>query len=247
MGATGRQRVPASFGVPNQGGAAPNATTNGPTGQVNTKAPGITTSSTDFPLKGKEADFIFANMDGSISAWNGGPDATIMATVPGASFTGLAIANDKTGAAFLYAADQNSDYIYIFNSQWQITGKFTDPNGLPNGFTAFNVQNLNGLLYVTYTNQSVPAGGIVDVFTPDGTLMDRLINDPTGKWLDNPWGVAIAPASFGKFGGDLLVGNNGGNNWINAFDPVHGDFKGVLTTRLRSTVQREQPLGPELR
>ena len=71
--------VPVSFGVPNQGGAAPNATTNGPTGQVNTKAPGITTSPTDFPLSGKEASFIFANMDGSISAWNGGPTATIMA------------------------------------------------------------------------------------------------------------------------------------------------------------------------
>jgi len=221
--------IPVSFDVPNQGGAAPNAATNGPTGQVNTKAPGITTSMTDFPLKGKEASFIFANMDGSISAWNGGPSATIMASVAGASFTGLAIANDKTGAAFLYAADQNSDNILVFNSQWAMTGKLTDPNGLPAGFNSFNVQNLNGLLYVTYTNQSIPSGGIVDVFKPDGTFMNRLINDPTGKWLDNPWGLTIAPESFGKFGGDLLVGNNGGNFWINAFDPVHGDFKGTLT------------------
>jgi uncharacterized protein (TIGR03118 family) len=221
--------IPASFGVPNLGGAAPNAATNGPTGQVNTKAPGISTSPSDFPLNGKEAAFIFANMDGSISAWNGGPHATIKGSVAGASFTGLAIANDTTGASFLYAADQNSGNIDVFNSQWQMVGQFTDPNGLPAGFNSFNVQNLDGLLYVTYTNQSIPSGGIVDVFKPDGTLMKRLIDDPTGQWLDNPWGLTIAPASFGQFGGDLLVGNNGGNNWINAFDPVHGDFKGTLT------------------
>jgi uncharacterized protein (TIGR03118 family) len=221
--------VPVSFGIPNLGGAAPSSS-NGPTGQVNTSAPGISTNPmTDFQLNGKEAAFIFANMDGSISAWNGGPHATIKASVPGASFTGLAIANDQTGAAFLYAADQNSGDILMFNSQWQMVGKLTDPSGLPAGFTAFNVQNLNGLLYATYTNQSVPKGGIVDVFKPDGTFVQRLINDPNGAWLDNPWGLALAPASFGTFGGDLLVGNNGGNNWINAFDPVHGNFKGVLT------------------
>src|SRR5208337_488802 len=140
------------------------------------------------------------------------------------------IANDKTGASFIYAADQNSGNVLVFNSQWAMTGKLTDPNGLPAGFNAFNVQNLNGLLYVTYTNQSIPSGGIVDVFKPDGTFVSRLINDPTGKWLDNPWGLTIAPQSFGKFGGDLLVGNNGGNYWINAFDPMNNnDFKGTLT------------------
>jgi len=230
-GTTGAASViPVSFGIPNLGGAAPNAATNGPTGQVNTQAPGITTSSTDFPLKGKEADFIFANMDGSIAAWNGGPSATIVASVAGTSFTGLAIANDQTSATFLYAADQNSGNVIVFNSQWQMTGKLTDPHGLPAGFTAFNVQNLDGLLYVTYANQSMPKGGIVDVFKPDGTFVERLINDPAGKWLDQPWGLTIAPQGFGGFGGDLLVGNNGGNNWINAFDPTHGNFKGVLTT-----------------
>ncbi len=184
--------VPVSFGIPNLGGAAPNIATNGPTGQVNTKAPGITTQLTDFPLDGKEASFIFANMDGSISAWNGGANATIVASVKGASFTGLAIANDQTGASFLYAADQNSGNVFVFNSRWAEIGELTDPVGLPAGFNAFNVQNINGLLYVTYTNQSIPAGGIVDVFTPDGTG-HRLISDPAGKWLDNPWGLTIAP------------------------------------------------------
>ena len=224
--------IPVSFGIPNLGGAAPSAT-NGPTGQVNTKAPGITTSPTDYPLNGKEASFVFANMDGSISAWNGGAHATIMASVAGASFTGLAIANDHFGDSFLYAADQNSGNVDVFNSQWQMVGKLTDPNGLPAGFTAFNVQNLTvkgqQFLFVTYTNQNIPSGGIVDQFSPDGTFFGRVINDPTGKWLDNPWGLTIAPQSFGAFGGDLLVGNNGGNDWINAFDPTNGAFRGVLT------------------
>jgi uncharacterized protein (TIGR03118 family) len=229
-GTTGAPSVIPFFpAIPNLGGAPPDPATNGPTGQVNTSAPGITTSPTDFPLNGAEADFIFANMDGSISAWNGSPSATITTSVAGASFTGLAIANDQSGASFIYAADQNSGNIVVFNSQWAMTGTLTDPNGLPAGFNAFNVQNINGLLYATYTNQSIPSGGIVDVFRPDGTFVNRLIDDQAGAWLDNPWGLTIAPASFGKFGGDLLVGNNGGNNWINAFDPNNGAFIGVLT------------------
>ena len=191
-----RAFIPFFLGVPNQGGAPPDPNTTGPTGQVNTNAPGITTSPTDFPLNGKEAIFIFANMDGSISAWNGGANATIVTSVAGASFTGLAIANDQTGASFIYAADQNSGNIVVFNSQWAMTGNLTDPNGLPAGFNAFNVQNINGLLYATYTNQSIPSGGIVDVFKPDGTFVKRLIDDQSGKWLDNPWGLTMAPAEF---------------------------------------------------
>ena len=110
----------------------------------------------------------------------------------------------------------------------------------PAGFTAFNVQNLsvNGTLtlFVTYTNQSIPSGGIVDEFKPRTVpSSSRLINDPTGKWLDNPWGLTIAPQSFGKFGGDLLVGNNGGNNWINAFDPMNGALPRDAYPRLGST------------
>jgi uncharacterized protein (TIGR03118 family) len=229
-GTTGAPSVlPFFFGIPNLGGAPPDPNSTGPTGQVNTNAPGITTSPTDFPLNGKEAIFIFANMDGSISAWNGGAQSTIMPSVAGASFTGLAIANDQSGASFIYAADQNSGNIDIFNSQWTSTGSLTDPNGLPAGFNAFNVQNINGLLYATYTNQSIPSGGIVDVFKPDGTFVERLIDDQGGKWLDNPWGLAMAPQSFGKFGGDLLVGNNGGNFEINAFNPKNGHFDGVIT------------------
>lgn len=220
--------VPLVVGIPNQGGALPSGA-NGPTGQVNTSAPGITTSSTDFQVNGSKAAFIFANMDGSISAWNGGGHSTIVVQAAGASYTGLAIGNNTTGAAFIYAADQKSGNIDMFNSSWVKVGTLTDPHGLPAGYSSFNVQNIGGLLYATFTNQAIPSGGIVDVFKTDGTFVNRLIDDQSGLWLQNPWGLAIAPSSFNQFGGDLLVGNNGGNGWINAFDPTNGNFLGVIT------------------
>jgi uncharacterized protein (TIGR03118 family) len=212
--------------IPNISNAAPSAD-NGPTGQVNTSAPGITTGASDFLLNGTKASFIFANLDGSISAWNGGGAATIMATVAGASFTGLGIGNSG-GAAFLYAADQHSANVDIFNSSWHMTGQLTTDPNLPSGFTAFNVQNLGGILYVTYANPNSPLGGIVDEYRTDGTLLTRLITDTAGTHLQTPYGVAIAPAGWGQFGGDLLIGNNDGDGTINAYT-LGGVWQGQLT------------------
>ena len=214
--------------------------TNGPTGQVNTAAPGITTASTDFQVSGKEASFIFANLDGTISAWRGGLtpplQSQITATIAGASFTGLAIGNlPGGGAAQIYAADQNSGNIDILNSKWQMTGSFTDPHGLPAGYAAFNVQNLNvngnQTLFVTFANQST-SGGIVDEFTTSGTFIKTLISDTAGVNLASPWGLAIAPVGWGQFGGDLLVANNNPNSHglteINAYNLTTGAFEGTL-------------------
>jgi hypothetical protein len=103
-------------------------------------------------VSGGKAAFIFDNLDGSISAWRGGlSSSAITATVAGASFTGLAIGDTTGGAAQIYAADQNSGNVDILNNQWQQVGALTDPS-LPAGFTAFNVQNINGTLFVTYAN-----------------------------------------------------------------------------------------------
>jgi uncharacterized protein (TIGR03118 family) len=245
---------PLIVNVPNRNNAPADPAANGPTGQVSPGAPGLNpTTATDFLVAGPNggtahtANFIFANQDGSISAWsgaNGGTPianttATIEATVAGASFTGLAIANNP-GAAVggasgiqLYAADQNSGSIDVFNSSWGRVGTLVDPNGLPAGFTAFNVQRIGDVLFATYANQSNPFGGIVDEFNPDGTFIKRLIDDSAGNpahgHLDQPWGVALAPATFGQFGGDLLVGNNGGDGWINAFSPTTGALVGSIS------------------
>ncbi len=227
--------------VTNQGGASPNPNANGPTGQVATGALGITTlPNTDFQVTNgnvtAEAHFIFANMDGSISGWNGtGTTSAITATVAGASFTGLAIGNlPNGGAAQIYAADQNSGNIDVFNSKWVMTGSLIDPNfaKFPTGYAAFNVQNLGGILYVTYANQ-LTSGGIVDEFSTNGTFIKTLINDTAGAHLNSPWGLAIAPAGWGQFGGDLLVGNNNpdpdGLTRINAYNLTTGAWQGTLT------------------
>jgi uncharacterized protein (TIGR03118 family) len=229
-------------GIANQNGALPNnLMDNGPTGIVNTNAPGIPTPSSAFQIgtNGK-ADFIFANLDGSISAWNGsvGSTSTIEAKVAGASFTGLAIGTTTSGAAQIYAADQNSNNIDVFNSSWKMIGQLTDPNAakFPAGYAAFNVQTLlvNGtqMIFVTYANQNT-GGGIVDEFTQNGVFVKTLINDTAGAHLDAPWGLAVAPAGWGQFGGDLLVGNNNANaaglSEINAYNVQTGAFAGTLT------------------
>ncbi|MGD0295981.1 MAG: TIGR03118 family protein [Bryobacteraceae bacterium] len=216
-------KIPLTVSVPNLGDA-PGGINNGPTGQVFNIG-----GSTNFLLAGagSGANFIFANLDGSISAWNGGAGTTavIKANVPGASFTGLAIAT-VNGSPQIYAADQNGSGIDVFNSSWQQIGQFTDPN-VPAGYTPFNVQAIGSVLYVTFTNQSLTSAGngIVDEFNTNGTFIKRVA---TGGALDMPWGVTIAPAGFGAFSNDLLIGNNG-NGEILAYDPNNPNaFLGTL-------------------
>ena len=137
-----------------------------------------------------------------------------------------------------------------------MTGSFTDPNfaTFPTGYAAFNVQNLsvNGTqtLFVTYANQST-GGGIVDEFSTNGTFLKTLINDTAGAHLDAPWGLAIAPAGWGKFGGDLLVANNNANaaglTEINAYNLTTGAFDGTLMLNNGSAFFRDRTLGNELR
>jgi uncharacterized protein (TIGR03118 family) len=159
----------------------------------------------------------------------------------GAVYKGLAIATDpNTGQTLLYAANFRSGQIDVFDTSFNAAtlpdGAFTDPN-LPNGYAPFNVQELGGKIYVTYAKQNADmhddvagAGhGFVDVFNLDGTpgLADGNMRLVSRGPLNSPWGLAIAPDSFGKFGGALLVGNFG-NGKINAFDPNTGAFLGQL-------------------
>lgn len=222
-----------TVGVNNLGGQTPPSSTPGagfgPTGIVATGTPGVTVGSSDFLVGGTAGHpsfFIFANLDGSISAWGSGASAaTIQTSVMNASFTGLAIGDVGT-TPYIYAADQNGPNVDIFNGKWQMTGHFTDPN-LPSGYTAFNVQNLGGTLFVTFVNPNNPVGGIVDEFTTSGQFIRTLISDTTGQHLDTPWGMAIAPTGWGQFGGDLLIGNNAVNGWINAYG-LDGTYKGYI-------------------
>jgi uncharacterized protein (TIGR03118 family) len=191
------------------------------------------------------ATFLFAGLGGTITGWTDAvdPNNAIIAyddAAGNAVYTGLVIA-ESAGEAELYAADFHNNKIDQFDTTMhRLTlppTAFIDPT-LPAGYAPFNVQavTVNGatLLYVAYAKQQGPnnnsnvdgAGlGLVDVFDTQGAFKMRLIN--AGAQLNAPWGMTVAPANFGTFSGDLLIGNFGDGR-INAFDPVTGAFKGTL-------------------
>ena len=196
---------------------------------------GIVANTSGFNVGTTPASFIFATLGGTIAGWNGTPtltNAVTEATVSGAVFTGLTEASTSSGT-FLYAADFANNKIDVFNSSYvrQTSGfTFVDPK-LPSGYAPYNVQAINGKLYVEYdpvaaNGMPLPGmgHGVVDVFDTSGNFLERLTSH--GQ-LDDPWGIALAPSSFGKFGGDLLIGNFGDGE-INAYNATTGNFIGKL-------------------
>jgi len=180
--------------------------------------------------------FVFANANGSINGWRGalGTHAETLYTSPDAASSYLGIAYAVNGAkSYLYAANFGAGRIDVIDSMGLATlsGSFVDPN-LPAGYAPFNIQKLGNELYVTYAlrgsdgDEVVGVGnGYVDKFDLNGNLLARVTS--AGP-LNAPWGLAIAPSSFGGgFGGALLVGNFGDGK-IHAYDPNSGDFIGTL-------------------
>jgi uncharacterized protein (TIGR03118 family) len=208
----------------------------GPTGQVANQNP----SPLSFPVgnggNGGSAHFIFANLNGTISAWDTGATAFIQVTTPGANYSGLAMNQAQTQ---LYAANQaGTGSINVFNTSFApvglAAGAFATPMAVAAlGLVPFNVQDINGKIYVEYAPSGLPAQrnaalgqGAVVVFNEDGSSPQILT---LGSQLAAPWGVALAPAGFGTFGGDLLVGNFSFlNSEINAFDPMTGALLGTI-------------------
>jgi uncharacterized protein (TIGR03118 family) len=188
---------------------------NNPTGAVSN-------TSSSFVVGSGPALFLFATEEGKVLAWNMsvGTTAQVVAdkSGDGAVFKGLAIAGDR-----LYATDFHNGQVDVFDGSFgQVTtpGAFVDPR-IPAGFAPFGIQNVDGTIFVTYAKQDADrhddvAGqglGFVDAFDTAGKLLGRVA---TRGQLNSPWGLAMAPASFGRFGGDLLVGNFG-DGQINAF------------------------------
>jgi uncharacterized protein (TIGR03118 family) len=200
----------------------------GPTGTV------FNGSATDFVLTVGSASgaarFLFANEDGEIRGWNSGVPAansTVTevgaAASDGASYKGLAIGSSG-GHAYLYATDFHNAKVDVYDSTFVLqssSGAFVD-SGIPSGFAPFGIQNLNGKIFVTYAKQDADAGdevagaglGYVSAFGTDGSFLGRVASRDA---LNAPWGLAWAPATgFGRFSGDLLVGNFGDGR-INAY------------------------------
>jgi uncharacterized protein (TIGR03118 family) len=218
----------------------------GPTGQV-----ANTTSSFAVGNGGNNApaNFIFANLNGTISAWNSGQTAFIQVTTPGASYTGLAINQAQTQ---LYAANSASGRIDVFNGSFQLvsSGAFATPAPIKaHDLVPFNVQTLsNGDVAVTYAPAGRPAQiaanpatgpavGAVAIFDATGTTVKQTILGNPNTPLAAPWGITLAPASFGPFANDLLVGNfSFVASEINAFDPLTGAFLGTIPFNIGSNM-----------
>ena len=207
-------------GVP-QGGPLVVSTPGGPTGQVFNAT--LLTSTPGFLIGATPSTFIFATLSGNIEAWNGaqGTTAAIMHSTAGAVYTGLTMANNQ-----LYAANKATGKIDVFNSSFSPVSlgaaAFSDA-AVPAGMTPYNIQVVNGNLWVEYSGPRGSPGGFVAEFDVNGNLM-RNLSDPH---LNAPWGIVMAPAGFGSFGGDLLIGNFL-DGMINAFDPSSGAFVGTL-------------------
>jgi uncharacterized protein (TIGR03118 family) len=202
----------------------------GPTGQV------ANTNTSSFAVgnggDGASAHFIFATLNGTISAWDAGQTAFTQVTTPNAIYTGQAQTR-------LYAANgAGSGSIDVFNSSFTAMNlgpnAFATPSQVPNGFVPFNVQNINGNVYVTYAppgrpaqTTATPGMGAVAIFDENGTFLRMAA---VGGPLAAPWGLALAPASFGPFANDLLVGNFSFSlmaNDIDVFDS-NGNFVGMI-------------------
>jgi uncharacterized protein (TIGR03118 family) len=213
-----------------------------PTGQVFNGGTDFvnTTASATGPAR-----FIFDTISGNIVAWAPGVDpnigsAEIKASTPGAVYTGLALATSKKGGDQLYAANFGQSRVDVFNSSFQPVKEpswaFKDIF-VPKKFAPFNVQAINGNVFVTYAEPDPTTGrevigkglGIVDEFTADGRFVARIA---TGGALNAPWGVAIAPSSWGKLAGSLLIGNFGDGR-VNVLAPLgHGRFAPFVVGQL---------------
>lgn len=217
--------------------AMPSGIPPGPTGQVFGNVAGNFLLPPGTGANPAPATFIFDTLAGKIAGWNGAQGtvaATVFTATDGAVFTGLAIGNNA-GANLLYAADFANGRIDVFNGSFlpaTVTGGFVDAT-LPAGYSPYNIQAIAGKLYVEYAKvdpithmpTTTADTGVVNVFDLNGNKLQRLATD---LHLNSPWGVTLAPAGFGSFAGDILVGNFG-DGTISAFNPVSLLFDGMLS------------------
>jgi uncharacterized protein (TIGR03118 family) len=182
-----------------------------------------------FPVGAAGAAFIFATESGTILGWNGGTAATQEASAAGAVFKGLAIATTPAGPR-IFATDFHNGVVDVFDSAWKPVRRagFHDPR-LPRHYAPFGIQAIGDRIFVTYAKQQAGSDdeahgqglGLVDEYDLAGHQRARVAQFGA---LNAPWGLARAPANFGRFSGDLLVGNFG-NGRITAFrDRSHRGF-----------------------
>jgi uncharacterized protein (TIGR03118 family) len=181
--------------------------------------------------------FIFAGEDGTISGWRGalGSAAQLLVSRTTAVYKGITLVTN-TGMPLLLLANFSEGTVDVYDTNLNLT-QFSDPKA-PAGYAPFNVQNIDGLVFVTFAKQDVAkhddvagdGNGLIDVFNLKTGRFHRFAtgSDAGGhlKAINSPWGVALAPESFGNHEDELLVGNFGSGT-IMAFE-ADGDFRGFL-------------------
>jgi len=211
-------------------------------------------SATDFLVApGKSAHFIFATEDGTISGWNSGQSAVLVVDNSqnggpnGAVYKG-ATSGEINGNKFLYVTNFRSARVEVYDTNFKRVHLGDDafnPNGdgdhdgddhdgdrVPAGFAPFNVQNIGGILFVTYAKQDAPRHdpvggtgfGFVELFTPEGKHIGHLEH---GDWFNAPWGTVWTTRDFGEFSNAILVGNFR-SGWIAAFNGFTHKFIGFV-------------------
>jgi len=217
---------------------------NGPDSPKGMNGPGSPTGivwngTSEFQLGGWPTVFLFATADGTISGWAPktnfnqaivGVDTTANKNPHPAMYTGLAITNNASGNR-LYAVDMANGKVDVYDGTFTpvmlAAGAFTDPS-IPADFVPFGIQDINGLVYVTFASMTGGSGGFVEQFKEDGTPVTPGKPLIHGAPLNQPWGVTLAPKNFGALSDTLLVSNNTNHGTINAFNIGNGDFVGTV-------------------
>ena len=201
--------------------------------------------SSEFQIDTWPSAFLFATLDGTIQGWSHFDSSTTLIAVnnssSNASYTGIGVTAHSSGN-FLYAADFNNGKVDIYDGSFNFVKSFTDPK-VPKTFAPFNVEDINGQVYVTFAAINGGPGGYVDIFSESGTLLTRLIH---GKPLNQPWGLAMAPKNFGTLSNTLLVGNdNNLTSTISGFNPTTGAYVGTITNAKGKPIKIDQLWGIE--
>ncbi len=201
-----------------------------------------------------KASFIFASLDGTISGWNGKLGATgsislkaVDNSAAKAVYTGIALDPSAGGTVLLAANFGAGAKVEVYNQNFApatLAGSFTDPN-VPADYAPYDIHIISGQVYVTYMQRSTttysetlgPNTGFISVFDVNGNFIKRAI---TGGNLNSPWGMALAPAGFGIYGGDLLVGNLG-DGLINVYDPNTYAYLGQVTDATGAPILSKYP------
>lgn len=200
--------------------------------------------SPEFFVQGWPSIFMFATLDGTISGWapqSNLHNAILAVTSSGSVYTGLAITS-RPSNNFLFAADNANNRVDMFDANFKLVKSFTDTT-LPPGFAPFGIQGIDGLLYVAFASTSGGPGGYIDLFSEDGVFLKHLAQ---GAPLNQPWGMAAAPANFGPLSNTLLVTNNiDKDGTINSFNGITGEFVGTIRDTIGRPIHIDQLWGIE--